>query len=107
MVTIFIVYTSALQGEFEVLLNELVDDALSRRPLIISTRIKEWISRVIDSKNQILLNISASLEINLLNSGTTPTFARNGINPIIDATFASENIVLRVLLLQVSNHYIR
>ena len=100
---------SATQNEFEELLNDLEEDARSRRPHIIAGDFNawavEWGSRETNGRGQALLDFAASLELALLNTGTTPTFTRNGNSSIIDVTFISERISPRVTLWRVSDHY--
>lgn len=100
---------SATQAEFADLLNDVAEDARSRRPHVIAGDFNawavEWGSRETNRRGEALLDFAASLEIVLLNTGTTSTFTRNGNTSIIDVTFVSETLSPRVKSWQVSGHY--
>ena len=99
---------SATQGDFEDLLNELAENARSRRPHIIAGDFNawatEWGSRETNRRGMAPLDFAASLEAALLNTGSTPTFTRDGNSSIIDVTFISESLSPRVISWQVSDH---
>lgn len=108
---IYSVYASpnASQGEFEDLLGDLSGDARDRRPHIIAGDFNawatEWGSRETNRRGEALLDFASSLDLVLLNNGTTPTFSRNGSTSFIDITFASESLSSRVRSWRVTDHY--
>lgn len=100
---------SETQAEFEKMLNDLAEDARGRRPHVIAGDFNawatEWGSRETNRRGEALLDFAASLDAVLLNTGTAPTFTRNGNSSIIDVTFASESLSPRVTSWRVSGHY--
>ncbi|XP_073821458.1 uncharacterized protein [Musca autumnalis] len=82
--------------EYKHIITKLVNDASSKSPILIAGDFNawatEWGSPRTNERGRILLESFAQLDVELLNSGSTPTFNRNGGSSIIDITFASTSI---------------
>lgn len=96
-------------GEFEQMLNNLAEHSRGRKPLVIAGDFNAWAtdwgSRQTNARGEILLDFATSLELVLINRGTSPTFIRNNTTSIVDVTFTSESLSPRVTSWHVSDHY--
>lgn len=79
--------------EFEDFLDRLVRDVRGRSPVVIGGDFNAWAvdwgSLRTDRKGQAVLEALSSLDLVLLNSGTSPTFSRGAASSIVDLTFIS------------------
>ncbi|KAL7744504.1 hypothetical protein ACLKA6_017028, partial [Drosophila palustris] len=79
--------------EFSSLLNDLVEDVRDHSPAVIAGDFNswalEWQSPVTNARGRVLLDAFATLDVELLNRGSTHTFSRGGMGSIIDLTFAT------------------
>ena len=95
--------------EFTSMLNAIVGEFCDRQSVIIAGDFNawatEWGSRTNNRRGDALLNSFSSLELSILNSGTTPTFVRDGKSSVIDVTFVSESLAPRVTMWSVSDLY--
>ena len=101
---------SASQEEFEAILDSLAEHIQGQHPVIIAGDFNawamEWGSRITNSRGEILLDVFASLDLVLLNSGLTPTYmSNNGNSSFIDLTFTNEALVPRITSWQVSDTF--
>lgn len=84
-------------GQFTDLLNRLVDDVKEHYPAVIAGDFNawavEWGSKTNNNRGKELLEAMSCLDVGLLNTGSTPTFERNGGTSIIDLTFVSTCLV--------------
>ena len=95
--------------EFQRLLDELVEELRGRQPAIIAGDFNAWAtdwgSRVTNRRGECVLDALSPLGVVSVNTGSSPTFMRNGRSSIIDVTFGSESLVPRVVSWKVSDHY--
>ncbi|CAB0040110.1 unnamed protein product [Trichogramma brassicae] len=95
--------------EFSALLTNIIEEARDKRPLIVAGDFNawstEWGCRVTRQRGTILLDALATLEAALLNTGDSPTFAGALGYSVIDLTFASDTLALRITSWAVSELY--
>ncbi|KAL7723548.1 hypothetical protein ACLKA6_003087 [Drosophila palustris] len=79
--------------EFSSILNDLVEDVRDHSPAVIAGDFNSWAlelqSPVTNARGRVLLDAFATLDVELLNRGSTHTFSRGGMGSIIDLTFAT------------------
>lgn len=97
------------QVEFEALMDNIVQELRSRHPLLIAGDFNawatEWGSRETNARGECLLDIFSALDVVLLNTGSTPTFSRNGRSSFIDLTCTSASFVCHVTNWYVSDKF--
>ncbi|CAB0039213.1 unnamed protein product, partial [Trichogramma brassicae] len=97
------------QEEFIGLLNNIVDEARGKTPILVAGDFNawaaEWGSRETKPRGRALLNALATLDVLLLNTGSKPTFVGEQGESVIDLTFAGVSLFNRVESWQVSDIY--
>lgn len=86
-------------GEFQNMLDKIVDDARSKSPIVIGGDFNawalEWGSRFTNERGARLLESFANLNVTLVTDGSKETFSRAGRSSIIDITFVSNSLLPR------------
>lgn len=83
--------------EFTDFLDRLIEDAKQHYPVAIAGDFNSWAvdwgSKETNARGRALLEAITTLDVVLLNSGDTPTFARVEGNSIVDLTFVSSSLI--------------
>uniref|UniRef100_A0ABD2WHL1 Endonuclease/exonuclease/phosphatase domain-containing protein n=1 Tax=Trichogramma kaykai TaxID=54128 RepID=A0ABD2WHL1_9HYME len=91
------------------LLNNIVDEARGKTPILVAGDFNAWATEWGSSKtkprSRALLNALATLDVLLLNTGSKPTFVGDQGESVIDLTFAGVSLYNRVGSWQVSDIY--
>lgn len=94
--------------KFEQMLDRIVAVADSSVPTVLAGDFNawavEWGSSSSNARGMALLEALSPLDLVLVNTGSTSTFRRNGLQSIIDLTFTSMHVA-RGMNWQVSEHY--
>lgn len=84
-------------NEYQIMLDNLVQDAQARSPRVIAGDFNAWAttwgSRMTNQRGKRLLDSFAALDVTLLNEGNKETFNRAGRSSIIDITFISNSLL--------------
>ncbi|XP_073821308.1 uncharacterized protein [Musca autumnalis] len=82
--------------DYRRIITDLTNDAASRGSILIAGDFNAWATEWgcprTNERGRILLESFAQLDVDILNSGSNPTFSRNGGSSIIDIAFVSTNI---------------
>lgn len=82
--------------EFTDFLDRLSEDAKQHHPVAIAGDFNSWAvdwgSRHTNARGKALLEAFTALDVVLLNSGDTPTYAKGDASSIVDLTFVSSNL---------------
>ena len=100
---------SESQEDFENMLDNLARELRCQNPVIVAGDFNawalEWGSCSTDKRGEALLEVLSSLNLVLVNRGSTPTFERNGRTSIIDLTFMTDSLFLHAPSWQVSDSF--
>jgi hypothetical protein len=85
------------QEAFEDMLDLMTGTLIGKKPVVLGGDLnawaEEWGSRLTNPRGQCTLEALASLDVRIVNVGSTNTFSRNGRESVIDVTFCSPSLV--------------